>query len=42
MSDSDDDYWFQQRYDDAFYDLHGHLNGVDDPDCSLCGDTNVE
>lgn len=26
-----------QRYEDMYYALHGHLVGTTDPDCSLCG-----
>lgn len=33
----EDGFWADQRYEDMFYGLHGHLAWQKDPDCSLCG-----
>ena len=40
MSGSDD-YWRDQRYEDTFFALHGHLSGRVDSECSLCGPQEV-
>lgn len=29
--------WQDERYEDMYFALHGHLNGSYDPECSLCG-----
>lgn len=42
MMDVAEDYWFQQRYDDMFFDIHGHFNGQIDPECTLCGNTDED
>jgi hypothetical protein len=30
------DYWYDQRYEDMYFGLHGHLPGTVNPECSLC------
>lgn len=31
--------WITERHEDAFFSVHGHFAGQEDPDCSLCAPT---